>query len=114
MKFEVEVVCEQVLPAVRRLIAQGLYEDYGLSQVEIARAMNLTQPTVSNYLREGRGTMEVINEIEQDPQIEVLVEEATSRAAKEQNYSDEISKIVSAMRDRGVIQELDSGTEKIL
>ena len=114
MKFEVEVISEEVLPAVRSLIASGLKEDYGLKQREIARKLGVTQPAVSNYLSGSRADQEVINAINSDPQIELLLEDATSLAVKNEDYSEEVSQIIWNIRDKGLIKEKFSDTEKII
>jgi len=55
MRFDVEVIAEELLPAVRSIIASNLRRDYGLNQQEIAQKLDLTQPAVSQYLNEQRG-----------------------------------------------------------
>jgi|APHM01.1.fsa_nt_gi Predicted transcriptional regulator len=114
MRFEVEVVCEELLPAVRRMMAQTLYDDYGLSQIEIADKMDSTQPSVSNYLGGSRGKKDIIESISSDPQIGVLIDDAASKAAKDEDYSQEISKIIESVRDKGLAQERFSKSDRIL
>lgn len=47
------VYCESmvryVVPALRMLISRQLLENYNLNQVQVARLLNVTQPSVSNY-----------------------------------------------------------------
>ncbi len=56
MKTFCEVVVSDFLPAVRALVTKELLKTYGLSQVEIAKKLHVTQPAVSYYQRELRGT----------------------------------------------------------
>jgi predicted transcriptional regulator len=114
MRFELEVVSEELLPAIRSLIAQELSESYGLKQAEIARKMELTQPAVSNYLNDSRADEEIKKEISDDPQIQILIEDAAGKAAKDENYSEEVSQIIWNIRDRGMIKERFDGADKIV
>ncbi len=54
MKLFCEVIAEMI-PALRALIAEELMSEYKLSQKEIARRLFVTQPAVSQYLRNLRG-----------------------------------------------------------
>jgi predicted transcriptional regulator len=59
MKPFCEVVVSDVLPAIRALIAKNLLEQ-GLTQKQISEKLGITQPAVSQYLKEIRGNMRVI------------------------------------------------------
>lgn len=54
MRLFCETVVNEVLPAVRSILAQELAER-GYSQTEIADMMGVTQPAVSQYLSSTRG-----------------------------------------------------------
>lgn len=114
MRFEVEVISEEVLPAVRSLIADNLHEDYGFKQREIASRLGVTQPAVSNYLNNSRADQEIVQKISSDPQIQLLIEEATEKAVDSENYADEVSQIIWNIRDKGLIKERFENTEKII
>jgi predicted transcriptional regulator len=47
------VYCERmvryVVPALRMLISRQLLEKYSLNQVQVAKLLNVTQPSISNY-----------------------------------------------------------------
>jgi len=51
-----EVEVHYILPAVRKALAQQL-KDRGLSQKEIARVLNVTEPAVSQYINAKRGNV---------------------------------------------------------
>lgn len=114
MRFEVEVVSEEVLPAIRSMIAKELKDDYGLIQREIANKLDVTQPAVSNYINNTRADPEILQKIREDPQIQLLIDDAAGKAAKDENYSDEISQIIWNIRDKGLIKERFNNTEKII
>lgn len=54
MKLFCEIVVE-LLPSLRALVAEELMNEYKLSQKEIAKRLFVTQPAVSQYLRNLRG-----------------------------------------------------------
>jgi len=54
MKPFCEVIVGDVLPALRALLAKELIE-LGLNQTQISRKLGITQPAVSQYMRELRG-----------------------------------------------------------
>jgi len=54
MKLFCEIVVE-LLPSLRALVAEELMNEYKLSQKEIAKRLFVTQPAISQYLRNLRG-----------------------------------------------------------
>jgi predicted transcriptional regulator len=54
MKPFCEVVVSDVMPALRALVAKELMH-LGLNQVQISKKLGITQPAVSQYMRELRG-----------------------------------------------------------
>ncbi|MBY6294137.1 helix-turn-helix domain-containing protein [Nanohaloarchaea archaeon H01] len=114
MKFEIEVISEEILPAIRSLIAREMRESYGLTQEEIARKTGMTQAAVSNYLNNSRADEKTAEKIQEDPQIQVLLENAAALAAKNQGYSKEISRIISNIRDKGILKEKFKDTDKVI
>lgn len=56
MKPLCEVTANQVLPFIRALVAKRLVEGYGLSQSKAAEKLGMSQPAISQYKRELRGS----------------------------------------------------------
>ncbi len=52
-----EIVSKSALPALRAMVARRLQRDYHMTQQEVARALGVTQASVSNYARRTRGMM---------------------------------------------------------
>ncbi len=72
MRTACEVMVKFVLPAFRSLVARRLAANYGLSQVDIAKLLGITQPTISFYLSSKRGRwMELL---ENNPKISELAD----------------------------------------
>ncbi len=50
-----EVIAVKLLPTIRARLAQTLLESYGMKQIQVARALGLTQAAVSHYNTKSRG-----------------------------------------------------------
>ncbi|MBI4174155.1 MAG: ArsR family transcriptional regulator [Candidatus Aenigmarchaeota archaeon] len=55
MKTICEVVVQDILPTLRAAIAKELIASYDLNQGEVAKLLDVSQPAVSQYLRQLRG-----------------------------------------------------------
>jgi uncharacterized protein len=77
MKPFCEIIVFEILPSVRAMVATKLITDYGFSQTLAAKRMGVSQPAISQYKRNLRGTGGQI--LERYPQI---IEMAGSMAAK--------------------------------
>lgn len=114
MRFESEVISEEVLPAIRSIMASQLKQEYGLKQEEIAEKMSITQPAVSQYLSGNRADQSIVNKLKEDPQIEIILRDAVGKAAKDKEFSQDISQAIQTVRDKGILKEKFSDTEKII
>ena len=56
MKPFCEVITTRVLPAVRSIMTRDLLTTYGLTQKQTADLLGFTQPAISQYNREARGS----------------------------------------------------------
>ncbi len=61
-----EIVSKSALPALRAMVARRLQEDFHMTQQQVAKALGVTQASVSNYARKTRGMM--VN-LETDPTV---------------------------------------------
>ena len=50
-----EVIVRSTIPALRAILARELVNNYGLTQEETARILNVTQAAISYYMRKIRG-----------------------------------------------------------
>jgi len=73
MKPFCEVVVTSVLPAIRSIITRELLNTYGLTQKEAADLLGLTQPAVSQYIRESRGVK--VKLLERQPKIMKMIDD---------------------------------------
>jgi len=114
MRFESEVVSEELLPSVRKVIADRLKDSYGLTQEEIAARLDVTQPAVSQYLKGKRSDPDVVKKFKEDPQTNILLDDATSKAARNKNFSSEIREVIQTSRDKGLFKEKFEDAERVL
>lgn len=61
MKTPCELMLWYVLPAIRKELARQLIKDYGLSQVEVARKLGITDSAISQYLSAKRAKIQFTN-----------------------------------------------------
>ncbi|PSG99461.1 MAG: hypothetical protein BRC29_05075 [Nanohaloarchaea archaeon SW_7_43_1] len=113
MRFESEVISEEIIPAVRKIIAEELHQSYGHTQEEIAETMGLTQPAVSQYLKAKRADSSLVKDLKEDPQTQLLIEEAVSKAARNKDFVDEMAEVIKTGRDKGLFQEKFEGVERV-
>lgn len=55
MKLDFEIMAE-ILPSIRAEVARELVLTHKLSQLEVSRMLGVSQPAVSQYVRQLRGT----------------------------------------------------------
>jgi|APHM01.1.fsa_nt_gi Predicted transcriptional regulator len=108
--YKSEVFTEEVLPAIRQLLATSLKKDYGLTQQEIASTLGVSQAMVSKYVNTRAMLAE---ELIEDPQIDLLIEEAVSKAAQQEKYSSEISEIIEVIQSKRIVKELSDADQVI-
>ncbi|MFB6217046.1 MAG: transcriptional regulator [Candidatus Nanohaloarchaea archaeon] len=105
MKFESEVIANELLPAIRSIISSELKESYGLEQKQIARDLDISEAAVSQYITGKRADKEVKKALREDPQVMVLLNDAAGKLAKDKKCANEISEAVQTIRDKGLIRE---------
>ena len=79
MKPFCEVVVTTVLPAIRSLITRQLMDDYKFTQQQTADLLGLTQPAVSQYVKQSRGVK--VRILERQPEIMVMIDDLTKDVA---------------------------------
>jgi len=109
MKPPCIVMVQFILPALRVLVTRELVEKYGLKQTEVARRMGITPAAVTQYLKSVRGGSAV-------KRVEDLREvcEAASKIAEDlinpkatvESTLEEICKICTTLRSKGILCEM--------
>ncbi len=108
MRLACETVVNEILPALRSLIAQELQEK-GYTQTEIADLLDVTQPAVSQYLNASRGTK--IRRIKEDDAAYRAVTELIDTLLADRGRTDlsrEFCNVCATIRDQDLF---DTRTE---
>ena len=100
MRFIEEVVVEEFLPTVRSMLAEELRER-GLTQSEVADALEISQSAVSKYAHGEVGRRE---EVLEDPRVRELVEEVADGLA-----SGDMGPVAALVEFEVLVRELEDG-----
>ncbi len=108
MKFLCEVVVQDILPAMRALLAKELTHKHGLTQKQAAEKMGCTQAAVSQYLRELRGyKVKLLQKDEKSMEkLEELAKSLVSGNTKSGQLSSEVCGICDGMRKRDTLKTI--------
>ena len=104
MKPVCEVMVLKVFPGLRAMIARKLVEQHGFSQKAAAEKLGTSQPAISQYKRDLRGTS--LRSMVSDPGVMETINTLADRIAKGQLAPEEISSefctICKHMRKHGL------------
>ena len=97
----------EVLPGVRAMVARKLVEKHGLSQKRAAERLGTTQPAISQYKREVRGSK--FKSLESSPRVIEMIDEIASKTAtgklNPEDIHGEFCSICKFMRKQGLACE---------
>jgi uncharacterized protein len=107
MLLPCEVGVKTVLPAVKALMARTIVEKHGLKEQQAADILGLSQSAVSRYINKSRGN---ILEIENVPEVQILIEKMTYFLVSEPQKKNEILELFCTtcvtIRNKGLICQL--------
>ena len=107
MKPLCEVTVGQVLPFIRALVAKRLVEGYGLSQSQAAKRLGMSQPAISQYRRELRGSRTGLREYPKLLDMVNSIAKGVSEGSLNQEQATlEFCKICKYLRLEGIICKL--------
>ncbi len=69
-----EIASKSVIPAIRAMVVRRLVDEHGMTQLQAARLLGITQPAVSKYMHNKRGVAIKLEGV-------ARVDEAASRIA---------------------------------
>ena len=102
----------EVFPGIRSMIARKLVEKHGLSQKAAAERLGTTQPAISQYKREIRGSN--MQYLESEPEviqiIDSLAEKTSTGRLSHEEICGEFCRICKKMRSAGLICDLHKRT----
>ena len=87
MRTVCEIVVHDILPTLRAAVAKDLINSYNLNQGETAKLLGVSQPAVSQYLRQLRGK----NNLLENKAVADEIKELSSRLHSKQMSADELA-----------------------
>jgi len=91
-----EIVSKSALPALRAMVARRLQSDYHMTQQQVAKALGITQASVSNYTRRTRGMM--VN-FESDPTVTTAADSIARELSRKEPDQREAMKFMTGVLD---------------
>lgn len=86
-----EVVVAKLLPTIRARLAKELLRTYRMKQVQVARALGITQAAVSHYNTKSRGVDQEL--LRRFPEISRFVDEMARQIHDGMSKSDQIARL---------------------
>ena len=103
MKTVCEIVVQDILPTLRAAVAKELMASYNLNQGEVAKLLDVSQPAVSQYLRQLRGKSAEIENLVKD-EIKDLCDQLNSKKIDNAILATRMCSISKVIIDRGFIK----------
>ncbi len=107
MKIICEVVVNDILPTLRASLAKELITGFNLNQGEVAKLLNVSQPAVSQYLRQLRGKSYILDNKAVNDQIKELAGQLYSKQITPSTLGGKMCTISKTVIDSGLIKDLD-------
>lgn len=105
MKTVCEVVVQDILPTLRAAIAKELIANYNLNQGEVAKLLDVSQPAVSQYLRQLRGKNNIIEDKAVYNEIKNLSSRLYSKQISSHELATQMCGISRTIIDSGFIKD---------
>ena len=105
MKTHCEMVSQNILPAVRALLAMELMEKHKMTQGKVAEKLGVSQAAVSQYTRAIRGskTKALLNDSDVKKFIKTLAGRIASGEIDQKNGSEEMCTVCRLVREKKII-----------
>lgn len=81
----------KLLPTIRARLARELLRSYGMKQIDVARAMGITQAAISHYNTQSRGVDQEM--LRRFPEIKKFVDDLAQRISRGMSLTEQISSI---------------------
>ncbi len=107
MKLPCEIFVNDILPAVRAVIAKDLVEEHGLTQREAARRLDMTQPAISQYKNKlrGREIKKLENSKTVSDKIDSLVDDVAKQRIDMDKYDKRFCEICEAAKNDSILEK---------
>ncbi|MCS7138644.1 MAG: hypothetical protein NZ873_01130 [Crenarchaeota archaeon] len=99
---------KHVVPALRMLISRRLVEDYNLNQVQVAKLLKVTQPSISNYMGRRKGSAKIkrfLNNTVVNEYAANMAQKIFEKGLSIKDLSNEICELCIKLRKGGYLEE---------
>ena len=104
MKPVCEVMVQYIFPSMRAVISRELIFEYKLNQNEVARLLGVSQPAVSQYLRQLRGDKKTLLENSQvSKEVKKLCKKIHDEKINRVELMGEFCKLCKLMTSKGLV-----------
>ena len=107
MRTHYEIIAQDVIPAMRALIAKDMMDKHGLTQIDTADKMGITQAAVSQYIRNIRGYK--IKILEKNTEIRTHISNLAEKIAKgeltQKSGIEELCSICEIVKEKNIIKD---------
>ncbi|HLC59285.1 MAG TPA: helix-turn-helix domain-containing protein [archaeon] len=107
VKIFCENIFDDIMPALRAIVANNLTSKYGMTQQEASKKLGLTQPAVSQYKSGLRGKK--LKKLMSNPNMSQFVDYLSAEVVGGHDISTKVCEICAKSRKEGVFnkEELD-------
>ncbi|MBO3769689.1 MAG: hypothetical protein QXS51_04015 [Thermoproteota archaeon] len=108
MAIHCEHMVKYVVPALRMLISRKLVEDYNLNQIQVAKLLEVTQPSVSNYMGRRKSSAKIrrfLNNTMVNEYASNLAQKIFEKGMSIKDLSDDICDLCNKLRKEGYLVE---------
>ena len=104
MRTICEVVVQDILPTLRAAVAKDLIASYNLNQSEAAKLLGVSQPAISQYLRQLRGRSSFMEDKQIVSEIKELSGKLFSKQISEHELAAKMCAISKVIIDSGFVK----------
>jgi predicted transcriptional regulator len=106
MKTVCEIVVNDVLPTLRAAVAKELIKSYNLNQSEVAKLLDVSQPAVSQYLRQLRGRSGMVEDERVSAHIKDLAGKLHSKQISTEELCVKMCDVSKVIIDAGLLKDI--------
>ena len=103
MRTVCEIVVQDILPNLRAAVAKELMNSYNMNQGEVAKLLDVSQPAVSQYIRQLRGRSQEIETLVKD-EIKELCDQLNSKKIDHGSLATRMCEISKVLLDKGLVK----------
>ncbi len=107
MKIPCELVVWYLLSTIRKEVARELVDVYGYTQAKVAETFGVTDAAISQYLKNKRGSNQLVTGNPEFPKVLDAIKESTARIVKENaEFTDEVCNICMVAKSVGILSKI--------